>query len=281
MNDRELLEGIRYLIGKEETADDCASFPLGDGEQILVSTIDMLHETTDFPKGMSEWEIGWMSVAVSLSDVASCGARPTQVLVAAGLDREERLKPIMEGAVACASAYGAKVAGGDIDNHRELTIVTTAFGIVDKNFYCRRSGASPGDLVVISGTPGAAQAGLDGYEQYWQNLVRPLPQVREGQRAARAGAHAMMDVSDGLAISLYDMGEASNVGFVLYDELPYLPIPDGGKYFLYGGGDYGLLYTIPRGKLCGGVVIGEVVEGQGVFLQGKRVEKKGYSHLWE
>lgn len=287
MNDRELLETIRDLIGREETADDCAAFSVGDKTGILVSTTDMLHETTDFPKGMTEWEMGWMSVAVSLSDVASCGAQPVQVLVAAGLDREERLRPIMEGAVACATAHGAKVAGGDIDSHTELTIVTTAFGIADRECYCQRSGARPGDLIAVTGTPGAAQAGLDGYAQYWQNLVRPVPQVAAGQKLSRAGATAMMDVSDGLAISLYDMSEASGVGFSLREELPVLsdlPGPDGEKYFLYGGGDYGLLCTIPAGNLqktdVPVTVIGEVVEGSGVSRNGRPVEKKGYAHVW-
>ena len=283
MDDRQLLESIRDLIGRTETSDDCAAFPLDNGKKILVSTTDMLHETTDFPKGMTEWQMGWMSVAVSLSDVASCGAQPTQVLVAAGLDRAERLKPIMEGAVACAKACDAKIAGGDIDSHTELTIVTTAFGVVDEEYYCTRSGAQLGDLVCITGRPGAAQAGLDGYSGYWENLVMPKPQVFTGQRIAHSGATAMMDVSDGLAISLYDMSEASGVGFALRENhLPLLPIADAKRYFLYGGGDYGLLFTIPQEKFVKMdvpvSVIGEVVEGDGVCMGDELVEKRGYAH---
>ena len=77
MDDRKLLAGIRPLIGDEETADDCSMFVLPDGN-ILVSSTDMLHETTDFPVGMTEFEMGWMSVAVTLSDIASTGAVPSQ-----------------------------------------------------------------------------------------------------------------------------------------------------------------------------------------------------------
>lgn len=283
MDDREMLGTIRDLIGREETADDCAAFSLGDGA-VLVSSTDMLHETTDFPKGMTEWEMGWMSVAVSLSDVASCGAKPMQVLVAIGLDEPKRLRSIMEGAVACAETYGAKIAGGDIDSHRELTVVTTAFGLVEREFYCRRSGARPGDLVCVTGTPGAAQAGLDGNARYWKNLVTPQPQVAAGQRIARAGATAMMDVSDGVAVSLYDLGEASGVGFELSEELPLLPIADAERYFLSGGGDFGLLFTIAQDdlqRLDGAFpVIGRVTAGEGVFWRGVRVEKRGYAHVW-
>src|SRR5574344_413187 len=111
MDDRSLLDSIRHLIGEDETADDCAGFDLSDG-RILVSSTDMLHETTDFPKGMTEFEKGWMSAAVTLSDIASCGAQPIQLLVAVGLDDPSRLVPFMEGAVACAESVGAKVAGG-------------------------------------------------------------------------------------------------------------------------------------------------------------------------
>ena len=90
MDDRKLLDTIRPLIGEAETADDCSMFDLGDG-RILVSSTDMLHETTDFPKGMTEFEMGWMSVAVTLSDIASTGASPSQVKHAVGLDNPERL----------------------------------------------------------------------------------------------------------------------------------------------------------------------------------------------
>lgn len=284
MDDRQLLETIRDLVGRDATDDDCAAFPFENGRKVLVSTTDMLHETTDFPQGMTEWQMGWMSAAVSLSDVASCGAQPIQVLVAVGLDRPERLLPVMEGAVACAQACGAAVAGGDIDSHVELTVVTTAFGVVEKEFYCTRLGARPGDLVCVTGRPGAAQAGLDGWSEYWENLVMPKPQVFTGQRIARAGATAMMDVSDGLAISLYDMGTASGVGFVLRENPPLLPLADAKKYFLYGGGDYGLLFTIPRERFVHMdvpvSVIGDVVKGSGVMMGGDVVEKRGYAHVW-
>jgi thiamine-monophosphate kinase len=283
MDDRQLLETIRELIGRSETSDDCATYPIDNEKKTLVSTTDMLHEKTDFPHGMTEWQMGWMSVAASISDIASCGAQPTQVLIAVGLDRAERLKPIMEGAVSCAKACNAQIAGGDIDSHTELTIVTTALGIVEREYYCTRSGAKPGDLVCVTGNPGAAQAGFDGYSKYWENLVVPKPQVFIGQRIARSGATAMMDVSDGLAISLYDMGEASSVGFVLWENhLPLLPIINAEKYFLYGGGDYGLLFTIPREKIVimddPISIIGDVIEKKGVHIGEKIVEKRGYVH---
>lgn len=286
MDDRSLLDSIRHLIGEDETADDCAAFDLSDG-RILVSSTDMLHETTDFPKGMTEFEKGWMSAAVTLSDIASCGAQPIQILVAVGLDDPSRLVPFMEGAVSCAETFGAKVAGGDIDSHTEFTVVTTGFGIVEKTHYCRRSGAVPGNVVCITGTPGRAMAALEGDERYRNNLLTPIPQVKAGQKIARAGASSMMDVSDGLAISLYDMADASGVGFMLDSKkfnLPDVRFGSAREYYLYGGGDFGLLFCIPPARLSAldteYTVIGTVVKEKGVWCEGEIVEKRGYAHTW-
>ena len=283
MNDRELLKTIIPLIGKEETSDDCAAFDLGDG-RVLVSSTDMLHRKTDFPQGSTDFENGWQSVAVTLSDIASCGAKPVQVLVAVGLDEPDRLLPFMEGASACAKSCGCAVSGGDIDSHDELTVVTTAFGIVEKEYLCQRSTARPGDAVCITKIPGLAQAALEGDARWWNNLVKPIPQVAEGIAIARAGASAMMDVSDGLAISLWDLAEASGVRIDI--DLAGVTLPDvAGKpedYFFFGGGDYGLLFCMPDGAHAGvpRQVIGRVREGRGVFYQGKELPARGYEHSW-
>ncbi len=285
MDDRSLLETIRPLIGEAETADDCACYKLPDG-RILVSSTDMLHETTDFPAGMTEFEMGWMSVAVTLSDIASTGAAPVQVLVAVGLDYPDRLYAFMEGAAACAKTFGAVVAGGDIDSHSELTVATTAFGIVESIYYCRRTGSRPGEVVGITGVPGRAQAALDGDERYRKYLLTPSPQVREGAVIAHAGATAMMDVSDGLALSLYDLSAASGVGFELFSSL--FPLPDvsgdAQENFLYGGGDFGLLFTISSEDLSSVdteyTIIGNVVCGSSVMCDGTPVSRRGYLHHW-
>lgn len=284
MNDRDLLETIRPLIGYDETGDDCAAFPLNKNS-ILVSSVDMLHESTDFPSGMTDYEIGWMSVAVSLSDVASCGAQPKQVLVAVGLDDSKRLYNIMRGSQDCAKAFGAIVSGGDIDSHSELTVVTTAFGIVSSDTYKRRSGASVGDQICVTGVPGRAQAALDGHVEFQKYLFMPIPQVHEGIRIAPL-ASAMMDVSDGLVISLYDLVIASGVGASLYSSLfnPFDSSSYAQSCYLYGGGDFGLLFTLPPNVVVDGVdytVIGTIVEGSSVSLDGKILPRKGYTHSWE
>ncbi len=93
MDDRELLKIVMGIVGKERCADDCAEFPCSG--QVMVATTDMLHRTTDFVPGMTDWQAGWMSAAVTLSDIASMGAAPKHLLVAIGLDDWKSLAGVM------------------------------------------------------------------------------------------------------------------------------------------------------------------------------------------
>ncbi len=286
MDDRELQKCLRGIVSPEYLEDDCAVLPIGG--RYLVASTDMLHERTDFPPGMTEWQIGWMSVAVTLSDIASMGAAPAAVLLAVGLDRPERLVPIMEGARDCCRAYGAELAGGDLDAHRELTIVSSGIGTVAPEHLVRRRGSRPGDLVAVTGPLGEAQAGLEGYERHRRALLEPQPRVMEGQALGRAGVTSMMDISDGLALSLYDLAAVNRCGFAI--EAARLPLPAGvpedeaRELALYGGGDFELLFTCARDRLpIPGVetyVIGRVIAEPQVLADGRMLERRGYRHAW-
>jgi thiamine-monophosphate kinase len=287
VDDRELLNVVMGIVGRENCLDDCAVFPCG--EQVMVATTDMLHRSTDFVPGMTDWQAGWMSAAVTLSDIASMGAVPKYLLIAVGLDDWKSLAGVMEGAKDCCVRYGAEIIGGDIDHHGELTVVTTGLGLVDRQNLVRRTGARPGDLVCITGTPGQAQAWLDGYHQYEKALFEPQPRVEEGQILGRVGVSAMMDDSDGIALSLYDLMSVNSCGFAL--DSSKIPLPSGiptaqaRELALYGGGDYELIFTIPSGKYpVAGVpstVIGTVVTEKTVTADGQLLQKRGYQHTWE
>ncbi len=287
MDDRELLKVVTGIIGKENTMDDCAEVPCGD--RIMVITTDMLHRTTDFEEGMSDWQIGWMSAAVTLSDIASMGAGPNYLLIAVGLDDWKDLAGIMQGAQDCCRKFGAAIIGGDIDHHQELTVVTTGIGLVDRDRIARRTGAHPGDLICITGTPGQAQAYLDGYSRHEKALFEPQPRVEEGKLLGRSGVSAMMDDSDGIALSLYDLVSVNECGFSL--DSAKIPRPAGipekqaFDLALYGGGDYELIFTLPPDRHpVEGVtytVIGTVTQEKGVLIDGRILEKRGYQHRWE
>lgn len=287
MDDRRLLDSIRGIIGEQETGDDCLVLDISD--RYLVVSTDMLHETTDFPTGMTDYEIGWMAAAVTLSDIASMAADPTDLLMAVGLDSPDRLAGITRGAAAACRSVGARVSGGDIDRHDELTIVSTGIGFVDWDRILRRSGARPGDIVCVTGMPGRAEAGLLGDERFRTHLVTPVPRVAEGRAFSEGGATSMMDLSDGIALSLYDLSRASGVGFSLdpglFPLIPDLPPEAAETLFLYGGGDFELIATVPQERLpIAGVdatPIGIVTADREILVRGEVLPARGYMHRWE
>ena len=286
MDDRKLLDVVMGIVGRENCLDDCAVIPCGD--RMMVVTTDMLHRTTDFVPGMTDWQAGWMSAAVTLSDIAGMGAAPAYLLIAVGLDDWKCLEGVMQGASDCCRKYGATIIGGDIDRHNELTVVTTGIGLVEEQYLVRRSGSRVGDLVCITGTPGLAQAWFDGFHQFEKALFEPQPRVEEGRLLGRAGASAMMDDSDGIALSLYDLLGVNEYGFSL--DSSKLPLPAGvppaqaRELALYGGGDYELIFTISPDRYpvtgVASAVIGAVVPGKKVLLDGVPLEKRGYQHRW-
>lgn len=286
MDERALLSVVREVIGREQTLDDCAVLPFGGSW--LVATTDMLHLTTDFPREMNDWQIGWMSAAVSLSDIAAMGACPRFLLLATGLDRPGRLRGIMSGARDCCHRYGAEIVGGDLDHHEELTIVSTVIGQVERDRVVRRSGSRRGDAICVTGTLGCAGAALAGFHEFDRHLFEPQPRVEEGRKLGAAGVTSMMDISDGLALSLYDMAEANPCGYAVSSSR--VPVPPGvpaevaEECALYAGGDFELLFTCQPAQLhqidIPFTVIGEVIPGNEVRLDGCTMEKKGYLHAW-
>ena len=284
MDERALIRAVSSLLPEGATADDCAVIPHG-GECLVLST-DMLHETTDFPAGMTDAEIGWMAAAVTISDIAAMGARPLALLLATGLDRPERLAGITEGAARCCRTYGASLVGGDTDAHTELTLVSTGLGTAET--VVGRRGAAPGDLICVTGYLGGAQAALSGYDDFWQRLIAPQPRVAEGIALNAAGATATMDISDGLAMSLHDMLGVNECGYAV--ETARLPLPagvpedEGREFALYGGGDFELLFTIPAGNFpvegVEATAIGRVVAEHGVWADGVPLPPRGYMHRW-
>lgn len=302
IGERELIRRISEILGGVVN-DDCAV--IDAGERYLVATTDMLHRQTDFPDIMSPWQIGWMTVAVNLSDVAAMGAKPAGVLIAAGLPKDADLYFIDElfsGLGDCAAYYGTKVLGGDTDSHQELTLTGCALGFVEKDLVLRRSGARAGDLLCTTGSLGGAGAGLwawqkgDLQNKFIEKLLEPEPRLKEGRALASSRAvTAMMDNSDGLALSLSDLSEVSRVGFVVREEA--LPIAEGIEQMIShekavemvmsAGGDFELVFTVkPEGlerakKACELTVIGEVVEeGLWIEIDGerRRIEARGYEH---
>jgi len=296
--------GDNVVIGAGE--DDCAVLDIGIGDYIVITT-DMLHRKTDFPFQMSGRQIGWMSVAVNLSDLAAKGARPIGVVMAMGIPPDTELEfvdEIVKGMDECASKYGTQIIGGDTDAHDELTMAGTALGTVRKELLIRRSGAKVGDIVCVTGYPGSAGAalfalnrGIPPGQEVLKALFEPVPRIYEGIALAESrSVTSMMDISDGLALSLHDMSRAGNVGFKIYEsKLPVLPyvkkLLKGDELLeavVFTGGDFELLFTVAPDRIdrvrrsCPLTAIGEVID-RGVFIdRAGRLEElraRGYEHF--
>ena len=276
-----------------EAGDDAA---VVDGQ---VLTTDMLHETTDFPAATTRYTAGWRAVAASLSDVAAMGADATAAVAAyaAPTFDETDLGEFVRGAREVCEAVGARYVGGDLDTHDEFTTATTALGRTDDPV--RRSGATPGDAVCVTGTLGRSAAAVRAFEtgdaERGNDLFRFVPRVAAG-RVLREHATAMMDSSDGLARSLHQLAEASDRGFAI--EWDRLPVDDGVETYArdaadrrelaaFFGEDFELVVTLPgdaveaaRDRLDVPLTpIGRVVPAaEGVTVDGDPVPDRGYTH---
>jgi thiamine-monophosphate kinase len=257
-------------------------------------TIDMLHETTDFPPGTTRYTAGWRAVGASLSDVAAMGADASAaVAVYAAPEFDERaLEAFIEGAQEVCEAVGAAYVGGDLDSHDEFTVATAALGDADHRI--GRGGASPGETVVVTGALGRSAAALELFEagetEQANALFQFMPRVAAG-RALAGHATAMMDSSDGLARSLYQLADASDCGFAIEsarvpvaDDLAEL-VDDPLKPAVSFGEDFELVATVPTDavsevKEAAPVevsVVGEVTDS-GVTMDGEPLGNNGWTH---
>ncbi|CCQ33807.1 Thiamine-monophosphate kinase protein [Halorhabdus tiamatea SARL4B] len=273
--------------------------PAGDDAAIvdgLVVTIDMLHESTDFPVGTTRYTAGWRAVGASLSDVAAMGAEPTAAVAVYGAPTFDgaEITAFVDGARdVCAAVDGAYV-GGDLDEHEEFTVATAAVGRTDDPVL--RSGASPGDIVCVTGTLGRSAAALGLFEtgeyERANDLFRFEPRVGAG-RALAPYASAMMDSSDGLARSLHQLAEASDVGFAVESPLPIdealeeVTAPEERQEVAVSfGEDFELVCTIPPENLDAAreasptrlTSIGRVTADGEITLDGEPLADRGFTH---
>lgn len=260
--------------------DDCAVLDTG-GNRWLLATDDSQVEGVHFLYELSQpEEIGRKALAINISDIAAMGGEPRFALVSLVLPpgyELDRLERIYAGLRQEAEQFGVALIGGNISGTGErhdapLIIDITLLGEVERERALLRSGARPGDLLCVTGTPGDAAAALytvlhpsQAYppaarEQLLASLRVPTPRVREGRVLSRFGPRivtSMLDISDGLSGDLAHICERSNVGALL--DAARLPLSPALRevaasihhnpldWVLHGGDAYELLFTTAPG----------------------------------
>lgn len=273
--------------------DDAAVVLAPDGR--VVATTDVLVEGVHFRRDWSSgYDVGRKAAAANLADLEAMGATGTALLV--GLVAPAALPvawalALADGLREEAALVGASVVGGDTVRGDAVVVSVTALGDLAGRVPVLRSGARPGDAVVVAGELGGSAAGLallarDPCSTGPLVALHRRPTVPYGIGALLAGhgATAMCDVSDGLVVDLLSLCTASGVGVLL--DVAALPGVDGAdrQQVLHGGEDHALLATVPPGQVAALVrhgmrVVGQVREGGGVTdLSGARLQPAGWQH---
>ena len=291
--------GPRVLIGP---GDDAALLSTPGGS--VLATTDAMVRGRDW---LDDWstgaDVGAKTVAQNLADIAAMGGVPSALLVTVIADPRTSLAWVRDftaGLADAAREAGVAVVGGDLSSAPEgvLVVSVTALGDCEGRPAVCRSGAQAGDVLAVCGSLGHSAAGLlllqRGESERAPELVyyhrRPRPPYGQGPAAARAGATAMLDVSDGLGRDAGRMARASGVRIELDDSQladdveqlqRVLSAADAWRSVIEGGEEHSLLACFPAGAGLpdGWRRIGDVVAGSGVWRRGEPVLGGGWDHF--
>ncbi|WP_394129575.1 thiamine-phosphate kinase [Shewanella maritima] len=259
-------QGLKRKDVELSIGDDCALVQPAENKSIAISC-DTLVENVHFLPSIPPRALGYKSLAVNLSDLASMGAEPAWMTLALTMPSvdESWLASFSQGLFEAAEYYGVSLIGGDT-TRGPLSINITIHGQVPTGKALKRSGAQNGDWIYVTGTLGDSALGLDilrgnvsvsaEHEGYLINRhYNPTPRVLAGQ-ALRTLATSAIDLSDGLVSDIQHILKASDVGAnIEVDAIPMSPSllesvspQEALGYALTGGEDYELLFTVPESQ---------------------------------
>lgn len=250
---------------------DDAAVVQSPGDSLLF-TMDVMVESVDFDRAYSSGaDVGWKAIALNASDIAAMGGAPSHAVVGLSLPSDTRVDLVddmVAGISAAAQRWSLAVAGGDISSAGEIAVAVALIGVpvADRPVY--RSGARPGDAICVTGSLGGAAGGLavlrqgldvtePGLQELARRHLRPVARVAEAALLAGVPVSAMIDVSDGLAIDLWHLMDASKTGCeVDPSSIPIDPALaaagtlglDPLRTAMLGGEDFELLFTLDPGQ---------------------------------
>lgn len=263
-------------LSLESLGDDAALVDFKD--KYLVITSDLLLKSAHLPDKMSFRQIGKKIITVNASDLAAMGAAAIGITVALGLPSNLLLSDfdeLVDGMLEACEQYNMALIGGDTNESEELTLCGTAIGIISKKEVLMKSGATPGDILAVTGPLGLAAAGFEillnptaGFQslnpelknQALKQALEPEAQLNKGICLAKTGdVTSATDITDGLASELDEIINAGEgIGVTIYEDMILIPAEvtevagmldkNPLELALYYGEDFELLVTIKRDK---------------------------------
>ncbi len=286
--------------GEVWVGDDAAIVAPGDGLLVLATDASVAGVHADLALvGLDD--LGWKALTATVSDIGAVGGRPRHALVTVCAPAGTDLEHLMRGVAEASARWTCPVVGGDVTAADQVMVSVAATGaLAGTRPPVLRSGASAGDQLFVTGPLGGSAAGLRilraggpgnaGEAALVASHRRPLARLTEGQTARAAGATAMMDISDGLALDAHRLAVASGVGIELDD----VPVAAGAseEEALGGGEDYELLVAVadPRrmassfaaATLRPPIAVGRCTTDASVrTLRGSPLPPLGYEHRLE
>ncbi len=250
-------DAVRALLAQWGSAaqgigDDGALLDVPKGSRLVVSTDSTVEDVHFRRPWMTGEEIGWRATMAALSDLAAMGAEPLGVLLALTLPADWRapLQALAHGIADATRAVAVPIVGGDVTDGDRLALAITVLGHARQPL--ARSGARAGDTLYVTGRLGGPGAALAAWErgdvpsgELRARFVRPTARIAAGLWCAAQGAHAAIDLSDGLAGDVAHLAAASGVRCVL--DLGAIPCVEGVAIddALASGEEYELLVAAP------------------------------------
>lgn len=310
LGERNIINEIYSAQAIKQTKDDCALIDMGD-KYFLIST-DSISTKSHIPEGTPTELIGKFLASLNLSDIAAMAGDPIGFMTAFSLDPDtdfDFLMGIERGIKKVLDKYGVENLGGDLKEGPDEVMTGIAVGSQKKDLVRKRSDIRIGQIVGVTNSLGRAASGYVYYKSKFNrtvgiNLLLDFePKLREAKLISEYGGKFMMDLSDGLFSSIYQMKHDYGVGFkIVEDELPMhrhvekaADLSGATALELMGsfGGDYELLFTIDNSNYGNFIeamksekidvsFIGDVWDGDNMIYDGQRwnlIQEKGYEHF--